>query len=608
MSGYEDAKQIILQKRLSLDPFFGWLRERRVVVVFGPPGTGKTRAALKLFALGRLGKIKLRAHDPQRALYLAFNRSAAHDARRRLEELRVSNPKFREALGGIDVERRVRTLDSVAVESVGGAQRLLRVERRIVTKGDGAREIVLAPCSNCNADVEWSIKAAQRECARAYHIEYSLDEYSPARGNEIFQLYSFAVHVAGLREGVEMLDEVLEEDAQFAVRCYLKNYLGAPAFKYVDFAVANALALREGAPIKIVEKWGKREEVHSVETLIIDEFQDLSPLRLSWIPRLFPDAQAVVLAGDDDQTVYDSLHGADPGVLVAIHDMIKRGEINGDVVVLNESKRLHEPVAAVARRLIEKEPKRVPKDWRGKTVEGFTASVYVKPLAEGLRMIVENHRRHYGEFVQTGLSGFRQFVLTPTNAEIRDVVRELLEHGVLPMGLKGVPGVVKAGVEAALAACQKIKTEEDAKKFGAEDVRRARILATAEILRTDSLARGYASYRLAELLWRGAADCREFQALADLIDEVEKGKDTAWLTRYVTYVDTAYVAKGLEADTVFIINNTDSRAALQHIRAKYVALTRSRGNVYILEDKALGENRWIYELDSIARGVEAPAV
>ena len=586
---YEELKPFILARRLPLEPFLEWLKKTDyVLVIFGPPGTGKTHAMLELFARGRFQGRELPGYDIETALYACLlytsDAAAADDAARRLGRLKE---KRKGELGLIDISAHVKTLDSIAVAAAGGAARLLKLQRVILRKESGAVVTILKPCSDCRADVEWSIEAARKLSAQKYGIRYVEDEYEPSPGRALFQLFDYAMHVAGPRNGLKALEEALDDVSILVLRRYLKDFLGFPEVRFLDFTTANALALLRGAAYRIVEGWGRDKEEYDVETLFLDEFQDLSPLRLNWIPKLFPKARVVVIAGDDDQTVYDSLHGADPRVLIEIHDMIKRGEINGDVVVLNESKRLYEPVAVVAKALIETVQDRVPKEWRGKPEEGATARVYVKPLAEGLRMVVQNHLQHQAEFKDLRKSSFRQFVLTPTNMEVKVVVSVLLKAGIIPFGLKGVPRIIKHVIEAAKTACAAVKTEEDARKFGVEDLHTARVLYTAQELKDEGLAKA---------VWRGKT-CEDFEALAELMEDVERRRDFSWLTRYITYVDTAYVAKGLEANTVFVINNTDSDAAVGHKRAKYVALTRSKGNVYILEDPALGQYRWIYELD-----------
>jgi superfamily I DNA/RNA helicase len=60
------------------------------------------------------------------------------------------------------------------------------------------------------------------------------------------------------------------------------------------------------------------------------------------------------------------------------------------------------------------------------------------------------------------------------------------------------------------------------------------------------------------------------------------------------FVDTVHAAKGLEADVVFVANFTKTEKPAGNRRLTYVALTRAREKVYIVEDEA--GSRWLVDL------------
>src|SRR5262249_53253177 len=71
------------------------IRKRRVVTVWGPPGTGKTHF-LAAAILG-LADAHAAANRPFRVLLTAFTHAAIENLLRKIEELRASNPRLAKA-------------------------------------------------------------------------------------------------------------------------------------------------------------------------------------------------------------------------------------------------------------------------------------------------------------------------------------------------------------------------------------------------------------------------------------------------------------------------------------------------------------------------------
>jgi len=104
----------------------------------------------------------------------------------------------------------------------------------------------------------------------------------------------------------------------------------------------------------------EQKVVPSGEVLFIDEFQDLSPLLYRVFDMWSKNIDKVVVAGDDDQTIY-SFSGASPRFLL---------DLPGDFEVLSLSHRVPENILMKAKALIETVETRQYKDYISKKPDG----------------------------------------------------------------------------------------------------------------------------------------------------------------------------------------------------------------------------------------------
>jgi superfamily I DNA/RNA helicase len=299
-----------------------------------------------------------------------------------------------------------------------------------------------------------------------------------------------------------------------------------------------------------------RERV-APRVLMLDEFQDLSPALRDLVARIFHDVEYVVLAGDDDQLLYDSLHGASADVTLRIAEMIQRGDIPGEYHVLTTSFRVPEtPLAAMARRIIEAVPYRVKKVWRGRPEPGRIARIHHSELARAVEAELA--------------AGKRVFVLSADNAVAQMLMLELAP--LFPAGLKGLPGSLRR-LYSDLLRHLKEQSSLDAylKEAGAEGG------VAPDVARFIESIKG-----------------REGEATQILKAALDTERAVERLERLRLFVDTVHAAKGLEADVVFIANFTRSEKFVGHRRLTYVALTRARERVVIVEDEQW--IRWLAEI------------
>jgi hypothetical protein len=557
--------------RLDEAEFLGWLKEKeKVVFLFGPPGTGKTYHATRLAARGRVDLphgVAVTLHGgnlPVAAGY--FTVSMAQDAERR----------WAKDLGGL-CSGQITTIHSFAVRSLGLGLRIFPTAWR---GPDGRLHLSRVEGAEVVHDVSLVIELTRAAASKSAGLLYSLDPYMQGPGNYLFNLLDYALHVGGvpalraaymrldargqtvwrrylklLRWPPELVNQVLHGKAESLCEAAGGGYelyraLASGRIK-LDFSLVVEAARCLRQPYLLA--CGKQRVAPRV--LLLDEFQDLSPALQNLVARIFPDVEYVVLAGDDDQLIYDGLNGASADVTLKVVEMIQGGEIHGEYHVLAKSFRVPEtPIAELARRIIEAVPNRVLKVWRGRPEAG---------------RILRIHRSQLRQAVEAELAaGKRVFVLTADNATARSLMLELLE--LFPAGLKGLPGALRRMYSDILEHIKKRGSlVAYLKETGQEGL-------SPDVLRFLEQIKG-----------------REGEVLGVIKLALETEKALERLEKLRLFVDTVHAAKGLEADVVFVANFTTSEKLKGNRRLTYVAVTRARAAVYIVEDE--DGNRWLAE-------------
>jgi hypothetical protein len=530
---------------------FSWIANKRAAAVVGPPGTGKTSALLRLASSGvfECCGASIGLELKPEVLYLAFNRSAAEDAEERAGETPIH----------------AATIHAVGARAL--AARLgLRVSEVLINlqRAPGGR--ICGRYELCNGGgeclgVEESIEALRRCIAKRHGLKYSPDPFTPAGGNRLFGLLDYAQHVAP-RSGIKQLLDQLTPPCSHAVLDYLSTL---EKLERYDFTTALAEAERLGLPYVIREGGAALK----VRTAFVDEAQDLSPLMWRYLRHALADAREVVFALDFYQTVYDSLHGADMKYGRALLDAIRAS--GGTVVYLEQSKRVASRVAEVAKKVLpDPDPDYIK--WRGRAAEG---DVYVVTPAEMVRLAKEH------------LAGGKSvFALAPTNADVLWTAAVFLMHGLIPRGLK----------EMSLAVCKRLRA--------------ARILACSQAglarpsddaAQPDEVAVKLADalrQRLQYVLLGQPPDALVCHYLDKAVKALKCGRGLSLPSAPPVevpnppplFVDTPYAAKGLEADVVFVVDRLSFDVKPSPL-VLYVALTRSRGDVYVV--KAPGKKSWV---------------
>jgi len=529
---------------------FGWLVNKRAAAVVGPPGTGKTSALLRLASSGifECCGVSISLELRPEVLYLAFNRSAAEDA---------------EARAGKDADLHTATIHAAGARAL--AARLgLKVSEVLINlrRAPGGRicgSYELCSGGEC-LGVEESIEVLRRCVAKNRGLMYSSDPFIPAAGNRLFGLLDYAQHAAP-RTGVKQLMEQLPASCAAAVSDYLAllRELGRH-----DFTTSLAEAARLCIPYTVSDGGS----VLKVGTAFIDESQDLSPLMWKFLSCALADAREVVFALDFYQTVYNALHGADMRYGRELLDAVR--SYSGTVVYLERSKRVVSRVAEVAKKVLpDPDPNYVK--WQGRAdAEG---DVYVLTAVEMFRR------------VKSLLSeGKVIFVLAPTNVDVLWTAAGFLMWGLIPRGLKDMPSAV----------CRRILAARDLACI------RARLVQTANLPQGDAVALKLIQALRDKFKYAQLGDWPVDVLVCHYLNKAARALKCGGVLQLPApvgvpdppqlYVDTPYTAKGLEADAVFVVDRLSFDVRPSPL-ALYVALTRSRGNVYIV--KAPGKKSWV---------------
>lgn len=309
----------------------------RLRLLYGPPGTGKTTRLLEL-----VREALARGLAPDRIGFVSFTRRAAEEARDRVRALLPDLPA--------DAFPHFRTLHATAFHALGATRRQMCGEADytrwladlgLPVTGRGAEEVAAYAFGGALGDA--ALQVLQLARARQTTVDAVWDvvshpELTPALVEDVARLLAERKRVDGKRDFADLLD-----------------------------ACPGPLP---------------------VDLLIVDEAQDLSPAQWALVERLAAPGTEVVVAGDDDQTIY-GWAGADPTPLWTL---------DGEREVLPVSWRLPSAVKTLADAIAGEIVARVPKAYRVRPGAPAGAVHYVASLdllelpADGSVLLLARHR------------------------------------------------------------------------------------------------------------------------------------------------------------------------------------------------------------------------
>ena len=298
-------------------------------VVYGPPGTGKTTHLLSLM------ESELAAGTPpDRIAFVSFTRNAVDEARAR------AAVKFRVAPREL---RWFRTLHSLAYTALGLTRSSVMTDLQAFAASNG---FTLGRSGNAME----AAFAAQRTDDKLFHA-YQLTRATGLTMPTVAKKWRLDGISASRYEAFCSRLEAWKKE----------NRLLDWADMIDEFVTASA-------PVP-------------VEVAFIDEAQDLSAAQWRMIELAFRDARRVVVAGDDDQAIYE-WGGAD------VRHMLK---LPGEQTILTQSHRVPQALLHVANGIARRIRLRKHKQWAGTAAPGAFvpgASMAALPLENGERWLL----------------------------------------------------------------------------------------------------------------------------------------------------------------------------------------------------------------------------
>ena len=312
----------------------GWPNGPRRIVLFGPPGTGKTQAVLNHWALPALAS----GADPSRVLLCSFTRAAAGELRERLAKD-----------AGISVRALRETCSTVHAEAL----RRVRASRGTVKVWEGSKTKEQDDDDDAGPDLSREDRSLRDAAASA--VSFCRNTLTYPDGLEVA-----AAKAAGSMRSSCGLDDILRE-----IERYEQEKRDAGAMDFTDLLEHAALA-----------------ETRPLDLLILDEAQDSTPLIWSVFEWWARSTKTVVVVGDPDQAIYQ-WSGADSRRFV---DLMGEG---WEARRLGVSWRVPAIQHALARSIILRNTSRIDAPYDPKDHAGAVIKVREDGGAEALAMKTE---------------------------------------------------------------------------------------------------------------------------------------------------------------------------------------------------------------------------
>ena len=488
-------------------------------IIIGPPGTGKTTKLLSLVEDELSSGV-----DSKQIGYFAFTNRAADEARERAYALFDYSP---------DDLPYFRTLHSLAFQRLGlSRSQVFNEEQR---KDFGSL-----------MGLEVTGKSSFEEGTFSFS----------KKGDQILGM----IEVARVR-GIPVRQQWQNSDSDIGWFEIERVERGLAEFKKVrnlyDFTDMLSLYLSEEVSPKL-------------ETIFIDEAQDLSFLQWQMVFALEKLCNKLYIAGDDDQAIF-RWAGAEVDNFLGL---------SGNIDVLEQSYRVPQHAHFLAGNLINRVSKRRPKHWNPRPDSGtlsWHSDIEHIDMSEGEWLILarNNYLLNQAE-QQCRLEGF--FYTRANRKGVSDsLLTAILDWENLRKGGSVVAGQVKQ-IYKYMTADRGVAKEHKSLRGVLEE----RQLTLQMMLASHGL--------LTTNIWHEAFDRVSDKEKQYLIACLRRGEKLTASPRIK--ISTIHGSKGSEADNVVILTDIGQKSWLEmqkqpddEVRVFYVALTRVKKNLHIIQPK-----------------------
>lgn len=313
--------------------------DRRVITLFGPPGTGKTHAGLTI-----ADQYFKSGGSPERIAYVSFTRKAAHEA--------ASRAAQRFGFSTDDLPY-FRTLHSIAFRELGLSRSDVMARTHWKEIGDGLG----------------------LDFGDAFHFDQErLDRLGHSVGAQLLQTHALA------RARLLPIADQWRTGATSQL----------PLWSHENFDRELSRYKREKGVLDFTDFLDECQVTLDLDMFILDEAQDLTPQQWRFARRLAAKAKTIVVAGDDDQAIFDWA-GADSSQMARFF---------GTRVTLPLSHRLPRSVFDLSSTVLRRIAHRVDKTWSPRDDEGVVDHLLdwrLVDVSEGEWLILTRHRRQLDE-------------------------------------------------------------------------------------------------------------------------------------------------------------------------------------------------------------------
>lgn len=482
-------------------------------VIFGPPGTGKTTTLL------RIVEKCLETTPPEKIAYLSFTKKAANEAiTRAMAKFNLPKDSF----------PYFRTLHSLCFRQMGISSSDVFDGKKILEFGDWLG-VEITGKINFEEGSTYGTKPGDRAL-----FMYNL---SRIRQKELRQQY--------LEDG----DDLPWQFVDWVAR-------GLDSYKRRH----NLIDYTDMLDRFIGSSWKP-----SLDVVIIDEAQDLSPLQWQVVNRITDGARDVYVAGDDDQAIY-RWAGADSAHMSGIR---------GTHSILTQSYRVPKSIQSVASRTITRCASRVIKDWVPRNDDGSVQRV--------------------GKFEQADYSSEDILILARNSSYFSDLQSMLKRRGI-PYTYRGTPAIsptIMGAIEIyeRLRGGASVDVDDARKVYGYTSRVKAGYKRLTGVTGPVDMAylRNHGGLQT-EAIWHEALDKLPINEKMFILTSRRNGEKLRIEPR--VRLSTIHGAKGGEADHVILLTDMAPRTYREYekhpddeYRVWYVAVTRAKRQLTIVDSK-----------------------